>query len=115
MPRSTRDVIDDHLARRQAGDLDGDLERNYASDVVLMSAEGMSHGHEGILNCNQILREHIPGTDYDYLNVLVHQDMGFLQWRASGGGRTYYGADTFLISGGKIAVQTIHFYGSDLD
>lgn len=113
MPRTTREIIHDHLERRQEGDLEGDLEQNYATDVVLMSAEGKSHGHEGILSCNRILREHIPGTEYEYLNVLVHEDLGFLQWRATGNGRTFYGADTYVVSDDKIAVQTIHFYGSE--
>lgn len=113
MPRSTRDVIDDHLARRQNGDVEGDIACNYADDVVLLSAEGISHGHAGIRNCNQILREHIPEADYDYLNVLVYQDIGFLQWQATGLQRVFYGSDTFVVNRGKIMVQTIHFYGSE--
>lgn len=113
MPRSTREVIDDHLARRQEGDVDGDIARNYAEDVVLLSAEGISHGHGGIRSCNKVLREHIPEANYDYLNVVVHRDIGFLQWQATGRERVFYGSDTFIVDHGKIVVQTIHFYGNE--
>lgn len=111
--RSTREVIDDHLARRQNGDVDGDIARNYAADVVLLSAEGISHGHDGIRSCNRVLREHIPQAGYSYLNVLVHQDIGFLQWQATGQERVFFGSDTFIVNRGKIVVQTIHFYGTE--
>lgn len=113
MPRSTREVVDDHLARRQNGDVDGDIAQNYATDVVLMSAEGISHGHAGIRNCNKVLRTHVPEADYDYLNVLVHEDIGFLQWHATAHERVFYGCDTFVVEDGRIVAQTIHFYGGD--
>lgn len=113
MPRSTRLVIDDHLVRRQNCDLEGYIAQNYATDIVLLSAEGISHGHAGIRSCDQILREHIPEADYDYLNVLVHEDIGFLQWQATGPERVFYGSDTFIVDHGKIVVQTIHCYGTE--
>lgn len=113
MTRSTREVIDDHLVRRQNGDLDGDIAENYANDIVLLSAEGISHGHAGIRSCNQVLREYIPEADYDYLNVLVHEDIAFLQWRARGPERVFFGSDTFIVDHGKIVAQSIHFYGTE--
>ncbi|WP_350348302.1 hypothetical protein ABIQ69_16970 [Agromyces sp. G08B096] len=46
--RSTTEVIHDHLARRLAGDIDGDIEANYSADVVLLSRSGEFRGPDGV-------------------------------------------------------------------
>lgn len=43
----TRDVLEDHLFLRQKGDFETDLSRNLSDDVVLLTREGESHGHDG--------------------------------------------------------------------
>ena len=48
MKRSTTEVIDDHLRRREAGDLAGDLATNYAADVVLLCEHGPMAGRAGV-------------------------------------------------------------------
>jgi hypothetical protein len=39
--RSTKEVFDDHLALRAAGQVDLDIERNYAHDVALITLDGI--------------------------------------------------------------------------
>jgi len=34
--RATIQVLEDHLERRERGDIEGDLKHNYAQDVVLL-------------------------------------------------------------------------------
>lgn len=54
--RSARDVIESHLAHRSAGDLEGDLARNYHDDVVLLSwGEGVNRGKDGVRRLAGIL------------------------------------------------------------
>jgi hypothetical protein len=43
--RTTDDVLQDHLRRRQAGDLEGDFAHNYAPDVVILCKDGAFEGH----------------------------------------------------------------------
>lgn len=42
--RSTREVLEDHLRLRREGDLEEDLARNYAEDVVLLCKHGVFKG-----------------------------------------------------------------------
>jgi hypothetical protein len=58
--RTTRDVLTSHLGYRARGDLEGDLAQNYAADVLLMSAEGINHGHDGIRKLASILDSCAP-------------------------------------------------------
>ena len=43
--RSTQEVIDDHLRLATENDVEADLERNVAEDIVVLSGRGIFHGH----------------------------------------------------------------------
>ncbi|WP_298456805.1 nuclear transport factor 2 family protein [uncultured Cellulomonas sp.] len=109
--RSTREVIDAHLQRRKAGDLEGDLEENYAPDVVVLTwGEGAQRGKDAIRRCADVLNTYLPEGDYTYHQVLVEDAYGMLQWT----GRTkstqvHDGADSYVVRGGRIVAQTIHY------
>ncbi|HEX6423557.1 MAG TPA: YetF domain-containing protein [Acidimicrobiales bacterium] len=108
--RSTEDVVSDHLRSRLAGDLEGDLARNYHPGVVLLSAEGVHRGHDGVRTLAGILRSHVPAGGYDYGEILCEGDVGLLQWTAGGDeAEVHDGADSYVVRDGRIVAQTIHY------
>ncbi|MBC7277197.1 nuclear transport factor 2 family protein [Nocardioides sp.] len=108
--RDTRKVLESHLRRRSNGDLESDLAENYADDVVLLSSEGVHHGHDGVRLLATILGSYVSSADYHYQQLLVEGEVGMLQWSASGAGvRIHDGADSYVVRGGLIVAQTIHY------
>lgn len=108
--RSAREVIEDHLRRRGAGDLAGDLAHNYAPNVVLLSRERISRGQDGVRRLAEVLRNDVPSADDNYDHIEVVDRHGFLEWTAKGDGRSVHdGADSYLIEDGRIVAQTIHY------
>lgn len=108
--RTTKQVLEEHLKLRQEKDLEEDLKRNYAEDVVLLSIHGTFHGHQGVRKSASILREEAPKAVYDYKNLLIEGDVGFLEWTGSSEGAVITdGADSYLVRNGLIVSQTIHY------
>ncbi len=104
-------VIRDHLRLRAQGDLDEDLERNIAPNVVVLTRSGTWHGHEGVRRQARALRQYTPHESFDYEALVTHGDAGYLEWSAGdpGGARIVDGADSYFVTHGWIAVQTIHY------
>lgn len=108
--RSTQDVVSDHLALAQAGELETDIARNYAPDCVLMTSYGRFEGHEGIREAARLLREQLGETRYDYRRRECHGELGFLEWAAaSERGRVEDGADSYWVHEGRIRAMTAHY------
>jgi hypothetical protein len=108
--RSAREVLDDHLEKRQAGRLDEDLALNYSENVVMLTESGVYRGHDGVRHLAETLRRELPGSTYHYRTRLVDGDVGFLEWTARGdGGHIDDGADSYVIRDGRIVAQTIHY------
>jgi hypothetical protein len=107
--RQARAVLDDHLARRLRGDLEGDLRDNYAPEVVVLSKDGAYHGHEGVRQTATMLAVMLPDAAFTYDLVRVESDYGLLLWsgRASDGAATCDGVDSFVVRDGRIIAQTI--------
>jgi hypothetical protein len=108
--RSARQVVADHLRLRRAGDLERDLRENFAPDVVVLTAREVFRGHDGVRASAHRLWKALAGGTYSYDYVLVDERMGLLEW----GGRTddfqvRCGVDSFLVDGGLIRAQTIHY------
>jgi hypothetical protein len=58
----------------------------------------------------RLLREQLPCTAYEYRTRLVEGEIAFLEWAARcPTSRVEDGADSFLIRGGRIVAQTIHY------
>ena len=53
--RPGEEVLADHLARRARGDIEGDLEQNYAPDVVLLCEHGAFAGREAVRDSAEAL------------------------------------------------------------
>lgn len=112
--RSTHEVLDDHLECRRALDLDSDLIRNYAHDVVLLSwGEGVHRGHDGVRFLADVLRTYAPEGKYRYDDLIVGDAYGLLRWSAIGSdGEELRGVDSFVVDRGHIAAQTISYVAS---
>lgn len=108
--RTTNEVLEDHLRRRANGDLEGDLEHNYAPDIVLLCKEGVFQGIEAVRESAAILGMQIPNSRFEYVSCQTHGEYGFLEWRAeSDKVRIDDGADSYVIRDGRIQMQTIHY------
>lgn len=108
--RSAKEVLDDHLHESNEGTIDDDLARNFAEDAIFLTSYGVLHGHDGIRQLNQRLQEELPGATYEYHNKLVVGKVDFLEWTARTDDAVIEdGADTYVIRGGRIIAQTIHY------
>jgi len=107
--RSTAEVLEDHLRCRMDGKVEEDIERNYAEDVVVMTAKGMKKGHRAVRSFASMLKEHVP-SGYEFPIKLIEGPFAFIEWRAREQGRSVEdGADSFVIENGKIVFQSIHY------
>lgn len=108
--RSAQEVFDDHLWQRKSGTVEDDLARNFAADVVVISGDGIFHGHDGVRQTAAILHEALRGGSFTYHTTLLDGELAFLQWSVRSDRATVDdGADSFIIRNGKIVGQTIHF------
>lgn len=110
MARSTVEVFEDHLARAQRGDVEGDIAHNFAPDCVLLTSFGGFEGHDGVRTAARLLEEQVPEAKYLYTQRATHGEIAFLEWTAVGRSAVVGdGADTFLIRDDRIRVMTIHY------
>jgi ketosteroid isomerase-like protein len=109
MSMATKDVLDHHLAAFGAGDVD-EMLKDYTDDSRLITANGTIAGlgplreaFTGILG-----GLFAPGT-YEFTVEAEHieGEVAFITWHADcESADVPFGADTFLVRDGKIAVQT---------
>jgi hypothetical protein len=64
--RSTIEVFEDHLQRRSRGDIEGDLDCNYAGDVVLLCEHGALKGRAAVRNSAKALADQLPDARFDF-------------------------------------------------
>lgn len=108
--RSTQEVFEDHLRRREQGQLLADLEQDYAEDVVLLREQGATVGREAVRESAERLCLQLPSGSFQYLEKLVHGEYAFLRWRGESDGTVLEnGADSFVIRNGKIVMQSLYY------
>ena len=108
--RTTREVFEDHLDLAQRGDLETDIERNFAQDCVLLTGYGVFRGHQGVREAAELLDNQLGKGQYIYSNRLWHEDVAFLEWSAESGRACIEdGADSYWVRDGLIRVMTIHY------
>ncbi len=108
--RGTEEVFEDHLRLRLDGRLEDDLRHNYSEDVVLLTSNSNRRGHDALRISAKRLSEQLPGADYEFIAKQVNGPYALLVWSAKSDGCTVrVGADSFVIEGGKIVMQTIHY------
>jgi SnoaL-like domain len=110
MMRPADEVFEDHLRLRSLGDLETDLERNYANDVVVLCELGALHGRAAIRKSARRLGLQLPDAEFQFPIKLVRGEHAFLVWKArSQRFEVEDGADSFVIRGGRIVAQTIFY------
>ena len=108
--RSTGEVLESHLAYAQRGDLEGDLATNFAEDVVLLSAEGVHRGHDGVRTLRSILDDYVPAGSYEYCQLEAEGEYGLLVWRAASEDvEVHTGTDAFVVREGLVRAQMIYY------
>jgi hypothetical protein len=108
--RSTTEVIDDHLRRREAGDLEGDLATNYAADVVLLCEHGPMAGRAGVRQSAEKLSEQLPDASFEYPARAIQGEFALLFWNAeSPKARARHGVDSFVVRDGQIVMQSVAY------
>jgi hypothetical protein len=108
--RSTQEVLDDHLSTSFNGNVEDDLARNYAEDVVVVSNWGVEHGHDGMRRTAALLQSQLPECTFAYTLRLVAGEVGMLEWTGhSPAGSVRDGVDSYVIRDGRIVAQTIHY------
>ncbi|MFD2649133.1 nuclear transport factor 2 family protein [Devosia albogilva] len=108
--RSPMEVFEDHLGLRLEGNLEEDLRRNYAEDVVLLTVNSNATGHEALRMSAERLSRQLPGAEFSIAAKQVSGPYALLIWSATSPRfQAVEGADTFVIRDGKIVLQTIHY------
>src|SRR3954469_3861952 len=108
--RSTIEVLDDHLERRERSDIEGDLEHNYAQDVVLLCEKGVLKGHDAVRTSAKALADQLPDACFRFPFKAVEGEHALLHWSArSANARVDLGVDTFVIRDGRIILQTVSY------
>lgn len=116
--RTAQEVLDDHLnlANHWVGEpfegiLEEDLRRNIAEDIVVLINRGVFRGHEGVRQLAWMLAEELPEhRAFEYTHVAAEDRMALLEWTYEDSKvRVRDGVDSYLIEGGKIVGQTIHY------
>lgn len=106
--RSTDDVIDNHLKCFAAGDLEG-IVSDYAPDAVLFTPQGPLEGVREIRGLFEAMLAEFaqPGSVFEMGQRHVHGDHAYILWSAQTPVQRYeLGTDTFVVRGGRIAVQS---------
>lgn len=108
--RSTEQVFLDHLARAQKGDVEGDIQHNFAPTCVLLTTYGTFRGHEGVREAAALLERQLGPATYTYKKQVWEGELAFLEWTADTARASVPdGADSFLIRDGRIVAMTIHY------
>jgi hypothetical protein len=116
MPRSAYEIFEDHLKLSEVYDIETDLQRNWATEVVILSSSGVFYGHEGARELFRILESQLPHAKFQYKTVLIEGEVAFLEWTAqSENYEVRDGVDTYVIRDGLIVTQTIHYTLTQID
>ena len=117
--RTAQEVLDDHLnlsehwGAEEAPEriAEEDMRRNVSEDIVILFNRGTFRGHEGVRQLARMLIEELPEhRSYEYTYRAVEGRVAFLEWAYEDASvRVRDGADSYLIEGGKIVAQTIHY------
>ena len=117
--RTAQDVLDDHLNTDEHFGVEQDwqriveedIRRNISEEIVILINRGTFRGHEGVRRLARMLGEELPEhRAFEYTYRAVEGRMAFLEWAYEDDQvRVRDGADSYLIEGGKIVAQTIHY------
>jgi hypothetical protein len=105
--------IDEHFGAEQDWQriVEEDIRRNVSEEIVILINRGTFRGHEAVRSLVWMLGEELPEhRAFEYIYRAVEGRMAFLEWAYEDDQvRVRDGADSYLIEGGKIVAQTIHY------
>lgn len=106
--------MQDHLSKRLADDVGGDIQQNYSPAVVVLSSFGVFRGHDGIRASAAKLSRSIKGATISYKHTIIEGKYAFLEWTAKSDDKVIRdGADSFVVEDGRIVLQTVHYTVSE--
>lgn len=108
--RSTQAVLEDHLRLALVGDVETDLQRNFADDCVLLTSFGVFRGKAGVREAARLLEMQLPHARFVYRTQLSDGELAFLEWSATSD-RAWVddGADSYLVRDDLIRSMSIHY------
>jgi hypothetical protein len=88
-----------------------DIRRNVLEDIAILINRDTFRGHDGVRELARMLGEELPEhRSFEYTYRAVEGRVAFLEWAYEDASvRVRDGADSYLIEGGKILAQTIHY------
>lgn len=105
--KQTEAVLNHHLEAFAAGDVEAMLS-DYTEDSVLHWANGSAHGLEELRDVFTNFINNIPHKEivaaFTIKKQTVEGEVAFIAWSAEP--HILFGADTFIVRDGKIALQT---------
>jgi len=105
---TTQEVLEHHLERFGAGDLDG-LMSDYTDESVLLTPNGALVGRGPIRGVMSGLFAEFakPGSSFHMQTQYCSGEIGFIVWSAETADNRYeFATDTFVVETGKIRRQT---------
>lgn len=110
MKRTPTEIIESHLNKRIAGDLEGDIKENFSEKIVILSSYGIFKGHEGVRASSEELDKRLGESAFEYKRVLIEKNYALLEWQAESKDKEIKdGVDSFTIEDDKIVFQAIHY------
>jgi len=82
--RTTTQVFEDHLRLRVEGDVETDLLRNFAEDVVLLTENSNAEGHDAIRISAGCLADQLSDARFEFIARQVNGLYALLIWRDLG-------------------------------
>ncbi len=107
--QETTSVVTNHLKAVGGGNVN-EILTDYAPDAVIYTQQGPLHGHDAIRKFFTDLPKVLPANFWDEFKMVRQDVEGEIAYIVWSGGSTPLGTDTFVIRGGKIAVQTFAAY-----
>jgi len=105
----TKAIVEHHLAAFGAGDMKETLS-DYTEASVIVTQGGELRGLKAIegLFASLFAEFAKPGASFDLKLLSTANNVGYIVWAAETADNVYeLGTDTYVIDGGKIAVQTL--------
>lgn len=105
---SAQQLLDQHLQRFGAGDIDGLLSQ-YAADVVFITRDKVLHGPAELRPLFEAMIAEFaqPGARFELLARQAEGEYAYITWTADTPQHQYaLGSDTFVIRNGQIVMQT---------
>jgi hypothetical protein len=109
--RTTEEVLNHHLESFGAGNID-EIMSGYTEESVVIVPGGVLKGKEQINGLYDALIAEFskPGLQFELTDSKLDGPMAYITWKAETQDNVYsFATDTFIITDGKIAYQTVAF------